>query len=58
MPSTKQPNDRALAKVETGNFYGAIEDFGKSIANKKRELQHSNSYEGRSAAYEKTQQWD
>lgn len=51
-------NDRALAKIETGNFYGAIDDFGKSITNKKRELQHSSSYEGRSTAYVKTQQWD
>ena len=51
-------NDRGLAKVQLGDTYGAITDFGKAIENKKRELQQSSSYENRADAYMKTQQWD
>lgn len=51
-------NDRALAKMEVGDNYGAIADFANAIVNKKRELQQSSSYEGRADAYMKTQQWD
>ena len=51
-------NDRGLSKMELGNTYDAISDLGQAIKNKKRELQHSNSYESRADAYMKTQQWD
>jgi tetratricopeptide (TPR) repeat protein len=50
-------NDCALAKMQLGNNYAAISDFDKAIANKKRELNNSNSYESRADAYMKTQQW-
>lgn len=51
-------NDRALAKINTNDIYGAVFDFDKAIENEKLELQHSNSYEGRADAYIKAQQWD
>ena len=50
-------NDCALAKMQLGNNYAAISDFDKAIANMKRELNHSNSYESRADAYMKTRQW-
>ena len=51
-------NDRGLAKMQLGDMYGAISDFGEAIKNKKRELLNSSSYENRADAYMKTQQWD
>lgn len=51
-------NDRALAKMQIGDNYGAIADFTSAIENKNRQLQQSSSYEGRADAYVKTQQWD
>ena len=51
-------NDRGLAKIELGDTYGAISDFGEAITLKKRALQESSSYENRADAYLKTQQWN
>jgi tetratricopeptide (TPR) repeat protein len=51
-------NDLGLAKMELGDTYEAISDFGKAIENKKRQLQQTSSYENRADAYMKTQQWD
>ena len=49
-------NDRGLAKIELGDFYGAISDLSKAIQLKDRELQKSSSYENRADAYMKTRQ--
>lgn len=51
-------NDSGLAKMQLGDMYGAISDFGEAIKNKKRELLNSSSFENRADAYMKTQQWD
>ena len=51
-------SDRAAAKMELGEVYDAIWDYGEAIRNTKRELQHSVSYQGRAEAYMKTRQWD
>ena len=51
-------NDRALAKIQLGDKFGALSDFDKAIENTKRELMKSDSYEGRAEAYMKTRQWD
>jgi tetratricopeptide (TPR) repeat protein len=51
-------NDRALAKMQIGEIYEAISDLSTVIKDKKRELQHSDSYEARADAYMKTRQWD
>jgi tetratricopeptide (TPR) repeat protein len=51
-------NDRAAAKLELGDTYEAISDFSDAIKNRKRELMHSENYEGRAEAYLRSQQWD
>src|SRR4029077_13987597 len=51
-------NDREAAKLELGDTYEAISDFTDAIKNSKRELQNSESYQGRAEAYLRSQQWD
>jgi tetratricopeptide (TPR) repeat protein len=51
-------NDRGLAKMELGDLYGAISDFGTALENKERLLQQTSTVENRADAYMKTQQWD
>jgi len=51
-------NDRGLAKIELGDPYGAISDFGMALENKERLLQQTSTVENRADAYMKTQQWD
>lgn len=51
-------NDRAEAKLQVGDAYGAISDLSEAIRHKERELHHSTSYEARADAYVKTKQWD
>jgi tetratricopeptide (TPR) repeat protein len=51
-------NDRGLSKIELGDTYGAISDFGQALENKERLLQQTSTVENRADAYMKTQQWD
>ena len=51
-------NDRGLAKIELGDPYGAISDFGNALETKKRLLQQTSTLENRADAYMKTKQWD
>lgn len=49
-------HDRGLAKTNTGDYYGAINDFSKAIAKANR--YESLSYESRAAAYVKVMNYD
>ena len=51
-------NDRGIAKMQLGNYYGAISDISAAIAIRKRDSSASFSNETRSDAYIKTRQWD
>ena len=43
--------------IVTSDTYEAISDYSDAIKHKKRELQHSLSYQGRAEAYLRSQQW-